>query len=185
MQILRQTNLEALKLAKELGPEKVLQMLERKSLVGRGGASFPIAKKWKLALDAKTKNNSNEIFLICNADEGEPGTFKDKFILKNNPETLIEGILIAAYTLNAKKAFIYLRNEYEFLREDLENTIQDILKKSKMQNQVEIEIVRGAGAYICGEETAIMQSIMGYRGQAQCINLLIQQNKGYGKAQLS
>lgn len=171
MQILRQTNLEALKLAKELGPEKVLQILERKALVGRGGASFPVAKKWKLALDAKTKNtnknNPKEIFLICNADEGEPGTFKDKFILKNNPETLIEGILIAAYTLNAKKAFIYLRNEYEYFRQDLEKTIKTVLKKAKLENKLEIIIVRGAGAYICGEETAIMQSIMGYRGQAQ------------------
>ncbi|MGY4884650.1 MAG: NADH-ubiquinone oxidoreductase-F iron-sulfur binding region domain-containing protein [Nanobdellota archaeon] len=167
MQILRQTNLEALKLAKELGIEKVLQILEKKSLVGRGGASFPLAKKWKLALNSKKKNKSKEIYLICNADEGEPGTFKDKFILKNNSETLIEGILIASYVLNVKKAFIYLRNEYEFLREDLEKTIKEILKKSKMQNKVEIEVVRGAGAYICGEETAIMQSIMGYRGQSQ------------------
>ncbi len=166
MQILRETNLEALKLAKELGPEKVLQILERKSLVGRGGASFPLAKKWKLALNSKKKNKSKEIYLICNADEGEPGTFKDRFILKNNPETLIEGILIASYVLGVKRAFIYLRNEYEFLREDLENTIQEVIKKSKMQNKVEIEIVRGAGAYICGEETAIMQSIMGYRGQS-------------------
>lgn len=167
MQILRQTKLEALKIAKELGAKKVLDVLEKKSLVGRGGASFPIAKKWRLALDAKKRNKSNEVYLICNADEGEPGTFKDKFILKNNPETLIEGILIAAYVLNAKRAFIYLRNEYEFIREELENKIKDVLKKSKMKNNVEIEIVRGAGAYICGEETAIMQSIMGYRGQSQ------------------
>lgn len=173
MQILKKTNLEALKLAKELGPEKVLQILERKSLVGRGGASFPIAKKWKLALEAKKKiqnkdkNTSKEIFLICNADEGEPGTFKDKFILKNNPETLIEGIIIASYVLNTKKAFIYLRNEYEYLLKDLEKTIKTVLKKAKLENKLEIIIVRGAGAYICGEETAIMQSIMGYRGQAQ------------------
>ncbi len=173
MQILKKTNLKALKLAKELGPEKVLQILERKSLVGRGGASFPIAKKWKLALEAKKKiqnkdkNTSKEIFLICNADEGEPGTFKDKFILKNNPETLIEGIIIASYVLNTKKAFIYLRNEYEYLLKDLEKTIKTVLKKAKLENKLEIIIVRGAGAYICGEETAIMQSIMGYRGQAQ------------------
>ena len=167
MQILKKTNLQALKLAKKLGPEKVLQILERKYLVGRGGAGFPLAKKWKLALDAKKKNPSKEIFLICNADEGEPGTFKDKFILKNNPETLIEGMLIASYVLNTKKAFIYLRNEYEHLLKDLRKTISSVLKKSKMENKVKIEIVRGAGAYICGEETAIMQSIMGYRGQSQ------------------
>jgi NADH-quinone oxidoreductase subunit F len=161
MQILRQTNLEALKLTKELGPEKVLNLLEKKNLVGRGGASFLTAKKWRLA----KANKSDEIFLICNADEGEPGTFKDKFILKNNPETLIEGILIAAYVLDAKRCFIYLRNEYDYLREGLEQKIKEILKKTK--SKTTIEIVRGAGAYVCGEETAIMQSIMGYRGQSQ------------------
>lgn len=166
MQILRQTNLEALKIAKELGAKKTLDVLEKKNILGRGGASFPLIKKWRLALDSKNKNKSKDIFLICNADEGEPGTFKDKFIIKNNPETLIEGILIASYVLNVKRVFIYLRNEYDYLREELEEKIKELLKKSDMQNQVEIEIVRGAGAYICGEETAIMQSIMGYRGQA-------------------
>lgn len=160
MQILRKTNLEALKLAKKIGAEKVLDVLEKKNLVGRGGASFPVAKKWRLA----KKSNSKEIFLICNADEGEPGTFKDKFILRNNPETLIEGILIAAYVLNAKRCFIYLRNEYNYLREELEKKIGEVLEKSG--EKTEIEIIRGAGAYVCGEETAIMQSIMGYRGQA-------------------
>ena len=166
MQILHQTNLEAFKLAKELGPEKVLEILEKKTLVGRGGASFPVAKKWKMALNSKKQNKKDEIFLICNADEGEPGTFKDRFILKNNPETLIEGILIASYVLQAKTAFIYLRNEYDYLRPHLERKIREILKKAKMENKLSIEIVRGAGAYICGEETAIMQSIMGFRGQS-------------------
>lgn len=164
MQILRQTNLKALKLAKKIGPEKTLKILEEKRLVGRGGASFPLAKKWKIALESKKKNKNKEIIIVCNADEGEPGTFKDKFILENNIETLIEGILIAAHTLNSKKAFIYLRNEYDNLRKKLENKIKELLKKSKTKN-LSIEIVRGAGAYICGEETAIMYSIMGYRGQ--------------------
>jgi NADH-quinone oxidoreductase subunit F len=160
MQILRETNLEALKKAKKIGKKQVLRLLEKKALVGRGGASFPVAKKWKLALSAK----SNERYLICNADEGEPGTFKDKFILKNNPKTLIEGILIASYVLDAKKCFIYLRGEYDYLREDLEKEINEILSKTK--EKVKIEIVRGSGAYICGEETAIIQSIMGNRGNA-------------------
>lgn len=159
MQILRETNLEALKLVKKIGREKTLKILEDKGLVGRGGASFPTAKKWRMALSTK----SNERFLICNADEGEPGTFKDRFIIKNNPETLIEGILIAAYVLKVKRCFVYLRIEYENLRKDLEKVIRRTLKKSGMK--ISIEIVRGAGAYICGEETAIMQSIMGYRGQ--------------------
>ena len=161
MQILKQTNLEALKKAREIGQEKVLEILEKKNLTGRGGAEFPLAKKWRLAL----KNKPKEIFFICNADEGEPGTFKDKFILKNNPETFIEGILISAYVLGAKKCFIYLRNEYDFLRKELEEKIKEILKLSK--SNISIEIVRGAGAYVCGEETAIIQSIMGYRGQAK------------------
>jgi len=160
MQILRETNLEGLKLAQKIGKEKVLKILEKKGLVGRGGAGFPIAKKWKLALDTK----ANERYLICNADEGEPGTFKDKFILKNNSETMIEGMLIACYVLEVKKAFIYLRGEYDYLREELEEKIKEVIGKSGMN--VSIDIVRGAGAYICGEETAIMQSIMGYRGQA-------------------
>ncbi len=164
MQILRQTNLEAFKLAKELGPEKTLQLLEKKALVGRGGASFPLAKKWRMALNSK-KEKKSDIYLICNADEGEPGTFKDRFILKNNPETLIEGILISSFVLGVKTAFIYLRNEYDYLRPHLERKIREVLKKAKMENQLTIEIVRGAGSYVCGEETAIMQSIMGFRGQ--------------------
>ncbi|MFA5174019.1 MAG: NADH-ubiquinone oxidoreductase-F iron-sulfur binding region domain-containing protein [Candidatus Pacearchaeota archaeon] len=159
MQILRETKLEGLRLAQKIGREKVLKILEKKALVGRGGAGFPVAKKWRIALDTKAK----ERYLVCNADEGEPGTFKDKFIIKNNPGTLIEGILIAAYVLEVKRAFIYLRNEYAYLREELEEKIKEVLEKSKMK--VSIEIIRGAGAYICGEETAIMQSIMGYRGQ--------------------
>ncbi len=164
MQILQKTNLEALKLVKKIGSRKTLNILERKGLVGRGGASFPLAKKWKIALESKKKNKNKEIIIVCNADEGEPGTFKDRFILENNLETLLEGILIAAYTLESKKAFIYLRNEYDYLRKKIENKIKEILKKSKTKN-LSIEIVRGAGAYICGEETAIMYSIMGYRGQ--------------------
>ncbi len=160
MQILRETNLEAFELAKKLGRNKVLKILEKKALVGRGGAAFPLAKKWKLALSVKTK----ERYLICNANEGEPGTFKDKFILKNNPRTMLEGMLIGAYVLNVKRCFIYLRGEYDYLRKDLEKEIKKILKKSGMD--ISIEIVQGAGAYICGEETAIIQSIMGYRGQA-------------------
>ncbi len=159
MQILRETNLEALSLAKRLGRKKTLEALKKSGLVGRGGASFPTAKKWEMALSVK----SNERFLICNADEGEPGTFKDKFLIKNNPETLIEGILIAAYVLEVKRCFIYLRAEYENLRKELEQMIEKVLKKSGMN--ISIEIVRGAGAYICGEGTAIIQSIMGYRGQ--------------------
>ncbi|MFH1238105.1 MAG: NADH-ubiquinone oxidoreductase-F iron-sulfur binding region domain-containing protein [archaeon] len=160
MQILRETKLAGLKLAKKIGRKKVLEILSKKKLGGRGGVNFSVAKKWGVAMDTKAK----ERYVICNADEGEPGTFKDKFILKNNPETMIEGLLIAAYVLKVKRCFIYLRGEYDYLREELEEKIKEMLKKSKMK--VSIEIVRGAGAYVCGEETAIIQSIMGNRGSS-------------------
>lgn len=160
MQILKETNLEALSIVKKIGKEKALEILEKKNILGRGGAGFPLAKKWKLALSKKSK----ERYFVCNADEGEPGTFKDKFIMKNNPRTMIEGILIASYILDAKKCFIYLRGEYDYLREKLEEEIEDVLKNSGMKTK--IIIVRGAGAYICGEETAIIQSIEGKRGQS-------------------
>lgn len=158
MQILRETKLEAYEKAKKIGAEAILDLLEKKNLVGRGGGAYPVHKKWRTS-----KNfNAEKKYLICNADEGEPGTFKDKFIIKNNPETLIEGIIIAANTIGAEEAFIYLRGEYEFLREHLQNAINNVLEKTN--DKTKITIVRGAGAYICGESTAIIQSIMGERG---------------------
>jgi NADH:ubiquinone oxidoreductase subunit F (NADH-binding) len=159
MQILRKTSLKAFEKAKKIGADNIIKILDGKGLVGRGGAGFPVGKKWKSALDAK----ADEKFVICNADEGEPGTFKDKFIIENVPENIIEGIIIAAYTIGAKRAFIYLRGEYAHLKNKLEKTIKAVLKKSKANISVEIAV--GAGAYVCGEETAIMRSIEGFRGQ--------------------
>lgn len=161
MQILRETNLESFEKAKKLGQEETLKILEKSGLVGRGGAAFPTAKKWRFAINTK----ADERFIVCNADEGEPGTFKDKFIIKNNPETLIEGILIAAHTIEAKHCFIYLRGEYIYLKDKLQEVINKITKKAN--TNISIEIVMGAGAYVCGEETAIVQSIMGFRGHPQ------------------
>ncbi len=160
MQILRKTGMRALGKARLLGPEGVLQLLEKKGLVGRGGAAFPTAKKWRMALGVNTDTR----YIVCNADEGEPGTFKDRLILEKNPQAVIEGVLIAAYVLGAKECFIYLRGEYEFLRKGLERTAGRLVEKSGLD--VSITIVRGAGAYICGEETAIIQSIMGFPGRA-------------------
>ena len=160
MQILRKTELEALEKARQLGAEGVLDALEEKKLVGRGGAAFPTAKKWRFAMEPEADTR----YVICNADEGEPGTFKDKFILKYNPDTMIEGVLIAAETSGAAKAYIYLRGEYEHLRPWLEERIAAVTASA--DSQVDVEVVRGAGAYICGEETAIIQSIMGNRGHA-------------------
>jgi NADH-quinone oxidoreductase subunit F len=161
MQILRQTNLEALEKARALGPEGVLSLLEKRGLEGRGGAAFSTAKKWR----GSRSTPADERFVVCNADEGEPGTFKDKFIIRHNAETMVEGILIAAYAVGAKRCFIYLRGEYDYLRPRLEEQIEDVLARAGMEG-VTIEIVRGAGAYICGEATALLQSIQGFRGNA-------------------
>jgi NADH:ubiquinone oxidoreductase subunit F (NADH-binding) len=163
MQILEETSMQALDKARQIGPEGVLKLLEKKGLVGRGGAAFATHKKWRYAID-NANAGDGETFLVCNADEGEPGTFKDKFIIKYNPSTLIEGMLIAAYTVGAKEIFLYLRGEYQYLKQDLQKQIDKTLELAHMD--VKFTIVLGAGAYICGEETAILQSIMGFRGHA-------------------
>ncbi|NCN86909.1 NADH-quinone oxidoreductase subunit F [archaeon] len=159
MQITKKTKLKGLKKTREIGPLGVVETLRKKKVTGRGGAGFLVAKKWKSVMDTK----SDVKYLICNGDEGEPGTFKDKFIIMNNSETLIEGIIIAAETIGAKTVYFYLRGEYVNLRKFLENKIKKVLQKSN--SNIEIIVVMGAGAYICGEETAIIKSIEGYRGQ--------------------
>ena len=159
MQITLKTQLKGLGKARSLGPLGVIETLNKKRVVGRGGASFPVSDKWKYAIDTK----SDKKYVICNADEGEPGTFKDKLILIKNSETLIEGIIIASETIGATEAFIYLRGEYVELKKNLERKIKEVINKAK--TKVSINIVMGAGAYICGEETAIIKSIEGSRGQ--------------------
>ncbi|MBD3312907.1 hypothetical protein GF345_00535, partial [Candidatus Woesearchaeota archaeon] len=134
-------------------------LLAKKGLTGRGGAGFPTAKKWEFVLN----QDSDQKYVICNADEGEPGTFKDRMILIKNPDALIEGILIACLTVKADHAFIYLRGEYDYLEKDLKKRIKEILEKTEADTK--IDIIVGAGAYVCGDETAILSSIEGYRGQ--------------------
>ena len=155
MKILTKTRLEALKKAKQLGQKKTLELIKSSGLSGRGGANFLTGQKWEFALA-----NLKPRYLICNADEGEPGTFKDRFIIENNPELLIEGILIASYVLETdNNNYIYLRGEYSYLK----NKLLKAIKKLKAKNK--IKIISGAGAYICGEETAIIRSIAGFRGE--------------------
>ncbi len=159
MQILRKTKMEALKLLGSMKREEMLERMEEKSLVGRGGAGFPTAKKWRMALEQE-----ENIYLVVNADEGEPGTFKDKFILENNLDTFIEGVMMASKILDVEKTYIYLRGEYEYLRDDIEEKIKEL--NNKTPRNFDINMVRGAGAYVCGEETSILQSIMGHRGNS-------------------
>jgi NADH-quinone oxidoreductase subunit F len=158
MNILEKSNLEAWEEANELGPEGTIEFLKNRGLTGRGGACFLTGLKWELTRNSK----DNERFVICNADEGEPGTFKDKLILEKAPENVIEGIMIASYCIDAKQAFIYLRGEYYYLKAKLEKVIKKVLANAK--SKLNIDIIEGAGAYICGDETAIIASIENKRG---------------------
>jgi NADH:ubiquinone oxidoreductase subunit F (NADH-binding) len=140
--------------ARGITPEEVIEDVKTSGLMGRGGAGFPCGVKWELARKAR----EDEKFLICNADEGEVGTFKDRYILEHDPFTLVEGMAIAAYAIGAKKAYIYLRAEYHFLLNLLTNAI-DQAKEKGVLGHIDIQVREGAGAYICGEESALMDSI--------------------------
>ena len=150
------------KARRHMTPEKIIEEVEASGLRGRGGAGFPCGRKWELARKAQ----GDEKFLICNADEGDVGTFKDRYILEHDPFTLIEAMAIAGYAIGASKAYIYLRGEYHFLLDLLMNAIQQAREKGFLE-ALDIQICEGAGAYICGEESALMDSIEGKRGEAR------------------
>ncbi len=145
----------ALDKALGMAPDLVRAEVKDSLLRGRGGAGFPAGIKWGfLAQDA-----TGPVYLVCNADEGEPGTFKDRQIMQYDPHLLIEGIAIAAHAIGAQTAFIYIRGEFGFIADILEKAIAGAPVK-----HVEIVVHRGAGSYVCGDETALMESIEGKRG---------------------
>jgi NADP-reducing hydrogenase subunit HndC len=150
------------KAQKEMTPEKVIEEVTASGLLGRGGAGFSCGQKWKLARD----HSADEKFIICNADEGEVGTFKDRYIVQNDPFTLIEAIAIAGWAVGARKAFIYLRAEYHYLSDLILNAISQA-KGTGFLKDLEIELREGAGSYMCGEESGLMNSIEGLRGEAR------------------
>ncbi|MCI0473302.1 MAG: iron hydrogenase, partial [Ignavibacteria bacterium] len=162
---------DAIKKALEIGRENVLFELKASGLKGRGGAGFPTSTKWMLTAAAK----SDEKFLVCNADEGEPGTFKDRVLLTEYPELVFDGMVVGGFTIGAKKGIVYLRGEYEymfkFLQEYLEQMRKDNLLGEKILGKkdfnYDIEIRLGAGAYVCGEETALIESLEGQRGESR------------------
>jgi len=146
----------------EMSPEQVIEEVKASGLRGRGGAGFPCGLKWEMANEAPGDSK----YVICNADEGEVGTFKDRYILENDPFTLIEGIALAAYAIGAKQGFIYLRAEYHHLLDSLIEAINQA-KERGFLTHVDIAISEGAGAYVCGEESALMESIEGKRGEVR------------------
>ncbi len=150
------------KARREMTPEQIIEEVKASGLRGRGGAGFPCGLKWELTRRAE----GDEKFIICNADEGEVGTFKDRYILENDPFTLIEGIALAGHAIGAERGYIYLRTEYHHLLDLLLNAIDQAREGGFLEN-FEIQVREGAGSYICGEESALMDSIEGKRGEAR------------------
>ena len=159
---------EGLKAALNKKPEEVIAAVEESGLQGRGGAGFPVGRKWKfVAAEKRTPR-----YIICNADESEPLIFKDRVLIDTNPHQLLEGIAIGGYACGASEAWIYIRGEYEYQARRLENAIQQAESKSLLGENIlgsgfsfKIHVHRGAGAYICGEETALIESLEGKRGE--------------------
>jgi len=146
----------------EMSPEQIIEEIKASGLRGRGGAGFPCGLKWELAGKAR----GDRKYVICNADEGEVGTFKDRYILENDPFTLVEAMAIAGYAIGAKIGYIYLRAEYHYLLDLLRNAIGQARERGLLAH-FDITIHEGAGAYVCGEESALMDSIEGKRGEVR------------------
>jgi NADH-quinone oxidoreductase subunit F len=158
----------ALARALELGPAGVIEEVTASKLVGRGGAAFPTGRKW----DAVAKAPARPHYLVCNADESEPGTFKDRLLMEEDPFAVVEGMTIAGYATGCERGYLYLRGEYPLAAERLADSIAAARAAGLLGGDVldrgfafDIEIRRGAGAYICGEETGLFNSIEGKRGE--------------------
>ncbi len=151
----------------KMTPEEVIAQVEASGLIGRGGAAFPTGLKWKF-----TRAAAGDVkYVVCNADESEPGTFKDRVLMEQRPHLLLEGIALAAYAVDARKAYIFIRGEYPKAAVILADAIHEAEVNSLLGEGImgsdfslDIEIRRGAGAYICGEETALFEAIEGKRG---------------------
>ena len=152
---------QALKMARQMDRAELIFLLEQSGrLRGRGGAGFNTGLKWSGAF----KEDSAEKYVVCNADEGEPGTYKDRNIIENDPNTVIEGVLICAYAIGAKECYIYCRGEYENAISLLRNAIAQAKEKG-ICTDVTVRVHSGAGSYVCGEETALLNSLEGKRAE--------------------
>jgi NADH-quinone oxidoreductase subunit F len=159
---------EALRRAVELGPAAVIREVTDSRLVGRGGAAFPAGRKWSAVATAPARPH----FLVCNADESEPGTFKDRALMEEDPFALVESMTIAGFATGCEKSYLYVRGEYPIATARLDQAIRECRHQGLLGTDVmgagfafDVEIRRGGGAYICGEETALFNSIEGFRGE--------------------
>jgi NADH-quinone oxidoreductase subunit F len=158
---------EALKKALDMKPDEITDAVKQSELRGRGGAGFPTGLKWSFV----PKDRPGPRYLCCNADEGEPGTFKDRVIIEKDPHLLLEGIAISCYALSVETAYIYIRGEFAFGADRLVSAISEAEEKGFLGSNVlgsgfslKVHVHRGAGSYICGEETALLESLEGKRG---------------------
>jgi len=156
------------KALKEMTPEQIIDEVKKSALRGRGGAGFSAGMKWSFV----PKDLPKPKYLVCNADESEPGTFKDRLIMEKDPHSMLEGMLIAAYAIDCHLAFIYIRGEYWHIKELLERAIEEARERGYIGKNIlgtgfdcDIIVHPGAGAYICGEETALLESLEGRRGE--------------------
>jgi NADH-quinone oxidoreductase subunit F len=164
---LKQKGYSAVRKALQMKPQDILEEVKKANLRGRGGAGFPAGVKWSFV----PKDVDKPKYLCVNADEGEPGTFKDRYIMSHNPHLLLEGIIITSFCVGINTAFIYIRGEYEAIAQRLEQAIAEAYKEGFLGKNIlgkgiglDIFVHRGAGAYICGEETALLESLEGKRG---------------------
>ena len=159
---------QAIRKALNGDPLSIVEEVKKSGLRGRGGAGFPTGQKWSFV----PRNSGKPTYLICNADESEPGTFKDRLLLEKEPHLVLEGMIIAAFALGSNFAFMYVRGEYAFPYERFNDAVKDAYKKGYLGKNIfgsnfnlEFTVHRGAGAYICGEETALINSLEGKKGQ--------------------
>jgi len=158
----------ALGKALKMDPDEIIDEIKRAGLRGRGGAGFPTGVKWGFI----QRDSKKPIYLCCNADESEPGSFKDREILEQDPHQMLEGIIIACYTINSHKAYIYIRGEMPYGARIIEGAIKEAYDKGYLGQNIlnsgfdlDVVLFRGAGAYICGEETGLLESIEGKNGE--------------------
>ena len=158
----------ALRRAFELGPEGVIREVADAKLLGRGGAAFPTGRKW----DAVSRAPERSHYLVCNADESEPGTFKDRILMEQDPFAIVEAMTIAGYATGCERGYLYVRGEYPLARQRIQHAIDQAQDRGLLGPEImgrgvnfTVEVRRGGGAYICGEETALFNSIEGKRGE--------------------
>lgn len=154
------------------GPERILDEIDASGLLGRGGAGYNTARKWKFCRNADGGGDGRDRVVVCNADEGEPGTYKDRVLLNSYADDIFEGMTLCAGTIGARRGYLYLRGEYLYLREPLEQVLERRRRAGLLGQGIggqagfdfDIEIHMGAGAYVCGEESALIESLEGKRG---------------------